>query len=782
MSVFNPQVAPTNDPNYLGWSKPIETPQGDTSLGVALKEGGELLTEGVHIADTYIKKTIESDLHTSIDSERAAYTEALNYAQDKVKTDKVSLLQGSGEGQSIPGGINEGLQKIDQIQGAKANGKLSETYYYGRLDTIAKDMRSRFPGYRDYIDEKVSNITGVNPANAYIKSIISDINTYQTNSNTEHNKIESQIFENIQYVGEQNWQRWKQGNLSDTAVLGMIAQRKAVKSDLELRELQRKDITGNKTLLADSTKDNATFFSANLVSDALQDVITNAGFTGQKAIDFLHDMEAGKIKIPQDKVQFIQEAFASMREKVNQRLQAEYNKQRDNGSTWAVDVGGSGVANTQIAGHIKPLDDILGWINNKDYGPAFRAENFIKATTAQTSQNILTNKDIGPYMANTAAVRHLGGDRLVQDLFEQAIKTGMGTKWTAWVSKMGTEAVAQPDFESTGYPRTISDFVADSQKVQAPKEVFQSILSLPEALSRSDVPDPVKASVARTTFDPKNRDVLNSFEVDHTDPATGRFVPGKWSIFNTFTSQAKVDEVKRLSQNDPKLLTDMQQWANTSFGTMFRQEINNLNKLQNYPGLKLAWDPDAHLFNVTFPNQDPKYSNNSYSRTIKDSIQRLNLGLQGLSNVAGAMPGAQPDVVDALLVRQLVSLGFNPTIKNVAGIPQQIMNAILSSKQEPVNYWKPTDKKTGASETNQRSNYAEDGDYTLGANGNLQDFLRHPDTATGFKLTSEAPKPSQRPSSNLSDQDIVNVDVQDIPRWMSARQYIEFLKSKNNGR
>ena len=61
-------------------------------------------------------------------------------------------------------------------------------------------LRSRYPGYRDEVDAMVASVTGVTPANALRKAVLSDLNTAASNADAVTKQRQQFIKENLQYL------------------------------------------------------------------------------------------------------------------------------------------------------------------------------------------------------------------------------------------------------------------------------------------------------------------------------------------------------------------------------------------------------------------------------------------------------------------------------------------------------------------------------------------------------------------------------------------------------
>ena len=88
-------------------------------------------------------------------------------------------------GLDVPDGVNDGLESIKVLQNAVKQGKISEVNYYGRLATLSKQLRSRYPGYEDVVDQTIQSVTGTRPANAYRDAIFQELSAAAEGASSE---------------------------------------------------------------------------------------------------------------------------------------------------------------------------------------------------------------------------------------------------------------------------------------------------------------------------------------------------------------------------------------------------------------------------------------------------------------------------------------------------------------------------------------------------------------------------------------------------------------------
>lgn len=117
-----------------------------------------------------------------------------NVLDIKDKEQKFQILEGSQGvfdqvnkefGLEVPDGVNDGLETMKTLQNAVKQGKISEVNYYGRLATLSKQLRSKYPGYEDVVDQTIQSVTGTRPANAYRDAIFQEISAAAEGASSE---------------------------------------------------------------------------------------------------------------------------------------------------------------------------------------------------------------------------------------------------------------------------------------------------------------------------------------------------------------------------------------------------------------------------------------------------------------------------------------------------------------------------------------------------------------------------------------------------------------------
>lgn len=271
MAVFNPEVKPTNDPTYGSNSRAIDTPNsipvqgvetnrimpkgqeiGDRSAefegqaaafnmqgqAVSNKGFGDLFAGLVSIGDFLgkagvhvVKKDIENQVYEIANKEREQYTAELEAIKAKGVSGKSLLDANASADEPLPAEIEDLPSELETLRSSRDGGKITKTDYSGRLLNRAKVLRAQYPGFKKEIDAEFAAITGMNPANARINGLITDINKQAATAASAQNKTLSFIKSNADvprademYVGFAN------GTKTEAEVFSHISQYRQAKN------------------------------------------------------------------------------------------------------------------------------------------------------------------------------------------------------------------------------------------------------------------------------------------------------------------------------------------------------------------------------------------------------------------------------------------------------------------------------------------------------------------------------------------------------------------------
>lgn len=730
MAVFNPQVPGTSDPNYLGLSKSISQPQSDESTAYLLKGIGDNLGLGIKAADTVIKKTIDENLYSQIDEARDTYTSRLwqvrdskaNAQPDIVGGTAVDGMEFSGQKRSSAGTAPQGelpmpLQNLDTVvnnlQGALGAGKISNVYYHSRLNTIAKDMRSQYPGYREYIDEKISSITGINPANAQIQSLLQDINRLQTGADKDYNRAMASLdrlndlgvpFANVEMA------RLRQAGNNPEAIAkaeAFVNEQQMRKYELDRRKAEREDFKGSQEEKAYKDRQDATYIISDVANNYLKNIRASSGLTSVDEIrQRLFEHETGKNVMSGEEATKLGVLMQTYLTQAKDQVAAQFRQRRADGTSLEASLGGPKAAAEFIDNGFYQLGWISRRLTQNDIPAALYADNVSKAIYSDTKSQVLKEPDMRKILGMQDVIKDMA-PAFQQRFVERSLVNGMMEPFKTFLEKNSMEMMLQQD------PRikVANDVIKEAKQAQIPlSSVYSGVIKQAEMIYDNSLgTDPgtnkLKAGLAKAFFDQKNLPMLVQFEKESTDEL-GNVRPGQHSVFNLLTSPVMTSSIKELSKTDQGigLLDNYVNSSSMWFKHLYTQDLKEISKIQlpknttidfstnpetgmnqfrvMYKGEDLLKRPAGRYTDYPIADEDYSSRNAQFAATESrqlavslDAIRRINKGLVNISAVAKT---AGTDVAPFLL-NTMAESGFSPTGRSFL-IPDSMMRAVTNSK------------------------------------------------------------------------------------------------------
>lgn len=207
MAAFVNEPNKTNDPSYINTSqgterasqqqlaatpepKTMSTPdyRSDTTYGKLFQGIGDTLDTTVKGVDQALKDHIKENLYTRLDNIRDQF----GVAQASQNPQQTANLAADASENSIPKAVTVSTKRLgNRLEGLREmynNGDLQDSSYWARAEKEVTAVRAQYQGYRDYIDQKTSEILGTTPANALRRSLLQDVKDLATKQMTAADK------------------------------------------------------------------------------------------------------------------------------------------------------------------------------------------------------------------------------------------------------------------------------------------------------------------------------------------------------------------------------------------------------------------------------------------------------------------------------------------------------------------------------------------------------------------------------------------------------------------
>ena len=187
MAEFNPFLP---QPNIPDWTNA----PGRLIDGSGLGEIFGKVTQNIATGYKEIKDTkATNDIYNSADS-----------MIENARTETMAEAAG------IPPDVAKAMKQADLMKKAFESGKYSDSAFYNKIGVWSKEMRVRYPQYKEVIDQQLTRVMGRTPANLEMDSVRSQYKTEQTAQSQSAKENMKFLEENGQYIDNDyivNWEK-----------------------------------------------------------------------------------------------------------------------------------------------------------------------------------------------------------------------------------------------------------------------------------------------------------------------------------------------------------------------------------------------------------------------------------------------------------------------------------------------------------------------------------------------------------------------------------------------
>jgi hypothetical protein len=721
MAVFNPPVAPGQDnmPNWTNVSKPISQPESDKSRGIALATAGNALEGTAGLVDSTMKSIIGKDVRETVENTRQDFTQTLELARNA----QLSSVTSSGDGNDIlpanstptsnpPPAVVQGVDKITGIQAAYSNGKINDTYYSQRLMADVTSLRAKYPGYTDYIDQKVSSITGMNPANAYVQNLMQDINRAQVTKKTAVDKAVDDAMKSGYPNSDKMVQKLQQeGDAFLPQFRQWYSEQTMLDSTLKRNQALRQDYKGRIEDYAKTREEDWSNEVGAAVQNNMSTLITVSGVDKpQKALDLLQDAANNPGKYNDETMRLLANKIMAQKAVMFSQLddRAAERHQDSSGRLYSYnsDIGATKVQEIKknIGAYYDQIHDALmsGGVNGA--GIAFARAQQAAAMLGSRKADIFQS-EVGKDIMTFQTLNETMGPNWTAAVTDSALRAKVDDAIRPLFTMRRQEGSAQPNAKTGGPAYTFKDMAGEALSLEKQNKISSAmrarylgagIDTFVNDIVSPEAPEQAKINALKFFFSEEGRGILPNFKDDSYTP-DGKVLPGRQTIWNKLTSEAMVREVGKLNAKDPSIGQMYKKALETEAGAyLYYKDIQNLNQLTGHDDLHIKYNdgggkgtPRITLIDnkgqeirakalipgqwgTTSPSQD---RTSPYINNALQTVERINAALAGMDRVEKAV--GQSNGTDQLLnflINSQAQIG-----KNWEGLPAKLMDAIAAS-------------------------------------------------------------------------------------------------------
>jgi hypothetical protein len=698
MASFDPQLPLMPVPDWSNNSRPVSQPESDKSLGQTLSTIGEGIQGAASLAENTAEDYLKEKVHAGVDALRDSTTLAyqnIRNAQVTGATPDPNAVRTAGFTGSlsspgttdVPEALQAGLDKASTLALAKSQGRANDTLYTGALNAMAKQLRAQYPGHRDFIDEQIARISGVNPANAYMQNLLVDINRAESAGGKENlyqKMVQKTVSDNIGDPAVQKWLLAAQHGLpnADQGLVQSAFRAEQQKWQHQQWQSNREETQGNLADDASLAKNQYEIRSQQIIQSHLNPVLDIPGLTTpQRMGQLVQDSQEGKIALTSEQHTQLLSSLVAARNQAADHLQSVAN-----GEGYAGRIKDPAATQAIMNRQLEYFDRMIDAVKNKDYGTMFEAKRRADAMQDQTRLQANTS-NLGEWLRQRKVFQDYLGPQWNNYLDSLGLRENKLQDLQSFVNDSHYRASAPDDVRKDGTVASLYNDLETAKKAKAtgtkaPDAVYDNLTDNVNLILKAN--ETGKTDVAKNvvdyTFDPtKNAKIMDFFGRDFTDNQ-GKFHKGKFAVYDTLTQPKITDAISRIG--DRQSWTKYKDWQEMSFKNLFGEEVKNLNSIagdKSQP-FKLLWDSDNNRMSIEWGSKPQTSIDQNYQQWANRSINALNSGLKNLSY----MHSKEGSDTSEYVFDMLGQLGYSPNDKLEGNnLPAKVMQAIKASQQTP---------------------------------------------------------------------------------------------------
>lgn len=591
------------DPNAPNWTGASRGPDrhaytADRSFETLFSGLGEAVTGAANAAYTGIVENIKTDWRKEFEPVRDAQG-----VGDTTDAATVGLRHPAGS----PPQMESFESRAQKLTEAHREGRIGDGYYYAQLNAMSKEMRSKYPGFRDEVDAVIQKTTGVVPANALRNAVLAQLEAGRSAEEKAAKDAQAYALKNEQHWTPQMRERVASGGALPTiqelspivsANEGRKRMVQAVRGELELEESQGKAVAGK-------------------AEDAARNEVW--GLYGQTFGPAMASLD-GKIQstLTSGKPPTAQE-MAAIEQEV-QRLEMTFQSGVDRVINGVPEGGTKSLASMiRDADKVRKLREealapfmrIKEAIANKDFGLAQANARFLARQADAKGRELITRYDSLGTLAGLATTE--GGKAFVAQL--NVIPGGAAIQ-----SQILKDVRDSFHMSHAAGKTTLADEVKEGKVQGAGAAYWRSRLDdIQRVLADPNTSPEIRANYAKAVF---------SSEIPFKEKA---------QAFRQLASPAVSQQMVAIKETQPEVFKQYQDWMMKSFFQVHKQLGDDVNAATEQKHLAVKFNPQTNQFEIGVTQEGMNVIKPRLRGALTDPLEAI----------ARTQPGAR-GVVDAV--------------------------------------------------------------------------------------------------------------------------------------
>lgn len=637
MAEFNPAPESVLPPAYTSTPRPLRT--GDHgAIGTLFSGVADALQSGVRNADRETQANIEKQI----------FDEVVDIQEEFGVGSATTMQRDAAEGVT-PREITRSMNHIQGLQNAFEQGQLRESHYWARLNSMTRQMRSRYPGYRVEIDRMVSGITGRRPANALRSALMNEFEEDARRRSAEASDYERFANQNLDKLPTDFFLRQEAGNpytynelrrhvhLEESEEAATAERRAEMAFQKEQNNLNVEQATRQFRGEANAVVQKALRSTQTAIGQQYSEI--------QQDLARLRNQVSAGVSVDETEALQIRAQMGELRQMLTQNiLNLANNPWVEGGSfddSYAAVLPREDL-NAAIGFALQPLDILEEAIINNNTGVVSAIAGWNEATTSSRQRTILENDNTLQAIADLQAI---GGQRLVDEFLV--------------MNPEAQDALSYSFTNSNGIgmlrgDRTLNDAVTFAEDNDLPSVVNSEAerwVQTVNAISSGDMNMPLEfqQNYVRGMFN--NPSVMNRFDRQ-----------SQFSLFNKIASPTVTKGMMNLrNEGDQESWDTYEVFVEEVFQSLFQQEMDSLQEFSVSPSWigRVVWDTKNSRFRIQDPLPSTPLALGLDARDLRSTQQAMERINSGIRNIAPIIEDAGGETGPELFIL-LEQMGFDP--------------------------------------------------------------------------------------------------------------------------
>lgn len=583
---FNPKVP--LDPNAQSWvgaSRAADPKdyRADKSMETLFSGVGDLVTGATQSAYLAKKESLKGEIDAQVNPVRDA--QGVYDAQAGAFVGLSKPGEGLGaDGKPVPGSPVGGIPaeatqefaaRLQKMNAAKADGRFGNTYYYGQLEAITRQMKSRNPGFGEEIDAIIRDKVGITPANALRNSLLEQMDGLASKQQKTDAETEKFIKDNVHLMDAPTREKIQKAIAQGRDIKPLYGEVFAQSSEVNAKEAQTKAESARLVLeeksgqnMAGKAEEVFTRRAVDFRTITMKDTLAALGGPDSLFIQALEGRRplsgSEAAHIPQMAEGFRQRYSAAL----NQILDTPMAGTNSNLRTFM----GTEKVEKQLKSHMEPINTIIEGMTNASTGISLMNARILASWGKENERRIYEGSDV---VRNLKALGDAGvPSPIMQIVLEKSSVALKGLTDVITSALLPRVLLGQ---------MTVGELMVALKKGGATTrpEFFTALDKVTQIIS-TEGSHPTKVATAKALFATEN--IVDIF------PGEGA------TVFNRMMTPALAKSMKDLDSTNPGIYNQYRDWVLFNFQFTARQLGNNVGAQMHNKFVTFDWDVNSNQF------------------------------------------------------------------------------------------------------------------------------------------------------------------------------------------